>query len=173
MQALEHKKFSIMARYTMLKKFVNLKWLLLSLIVIAADQLSKYVVAVQVMLNEERRITSFFNIFLIHNYGGAFSFLNNPAGGQAWLFSGLAIGISVGMVLWMLFSSSGQNFLLMTLSLIIGGAVGNLIDRLQYGYVVDFLDFHLNNFHWPTFNAADTAISLGAFFLLLIFLKKT
>jgi signal peptidase II len=98
----------------------------------------------------------------MHNYGAAFSFLNNQGGVQIWLFAGLALVVGVFITVWMLRLTVEKKMLGIALSFVLGGAVGNLIDRVLYGYVVDFIDVHVGAWHWPAFNVADSAICLGA-----------
>jgi signal peptidase II len=120
----------------------------------------------QFNLGDSRPITGFFNLVRAHNPGAAFSFLAQADGWQRWLFTGLGIGASALMV-WMLRAHPGQKLFGFAIACILGGAVGNVIDRLVHGYVVDFLDVHWAGWHFPAFNAADSAITLGAACLLL------
>jgi signal peptidase II len=138
-----------------------LPWLGVASIVILIDQLTKITVAKLFVYGEEKFITSFFNLVLAYNKGAAFGFLNNQPGWQRYFFTAVAV-IAVGAILYMLKKHSGQRLFCWSLALIMGGAVGNAIDRLLYGHVIDFLDFHLKGQHFPVFNVADIAISLGA-----------
>jgi signal peptidase II len=138
-------------------------WLGIAAIVILADQLSKIVIAkVFNHEGEAKVITSFFNLVLAYNKGAAFSFLQNESGWQRYFFT--AIGIAaVVYILYLLSRHSGQRLFCWALALIMGGAVGNVIDRIAYGHVIDFLDFHFRSFgHFPAFNIADSAITVGA-----------
>ena len=108
---------------------------------------------------------------MVYNQGAAFSFLANSGGWQRWFFSGLAMVVSLGII-WMLHKNSGQRLFCWALTLILGGAVGNLIDRLLYGHVIDFLDFHIGTLHWPAFNVADSAITVGAALFVLDELRR-
>jgi signal peptidase II len=138
-----------------------LPWLGVAAIVILIDQLTKITILKLFVYAEEKAITSFFNLVLAFNKGAAFGFLNNQPGWQRYFFTAVAV-IAVGAILYMLKKHSGQRLFCWALALIMGGAIGNAIDRLLYGHVVDFLDFHLKGQHFPAFNVADMAISLGA-----------
>jgi len=142
-------------------------WLGIAFIVILLDQISKITVTRLFELGEEKVITSFFNLTLAWNRGAAFSFLSNQGGWQRYFFTAIAIG-AVAFILYMLRRHAGQRLFCWSLALIMGGALGNVIDRLMYGHVVDFLDFHLAGWgHFPAFNIADSAITIGA--ILFIF----
>jgi signal peptidase II len=142
-------------------------WLGIAFIVILLDQLSKITVVKLFELGEDKVVTSFFNLTLAYNRGAAFSFLSNQGGWQRYFFT--AIGIAaVGFIVYLLRRYAGQRMFCWALALIMGGAIGNVIDRLVYGHVIDFLDFHLAGWgHFPAFNIADTAITIGA--MLFIF----
>jgi signal peptidase II len=137
-------------------------WLGIAAIVILCDQLSKIAITKMFSLGDERPVTSFFNLVLAFNRGAAFSFLGNQSGWQRYFFS--AIGVAaVVFIIHQLRRHSGQRMYCWALALIMGGAIGNVIDRLMYGHVIDFLDFHHASFgHFPAFNVADSAITLGA-----------
>jgi signal peptidase II len=141
-------------------------WLLLAALVVAADQASKFAVLAHFHLGEQAPLSSFFNLTLVYNPGASFGLLANMGGWQRWLFTALALGIClwIGIMLWKTPRQRLQNT---ALALIMGGALGNVIDRLVHGAVVDFLDFHLENWHWPAFNLADSGITLGAVLLVL------
>jgi signal peptidase II len=141
-------------------------WLLLALLIVIADQFTKVLIVGNYSLGEGTRVTSFFNIVRVHNTGAAFSFLANAGGWQRWFFTGLGV-VAVIFIVWMLRSHPGQRLFAFALSCILGGAVGNVIDRLWHGYVVDFLDFHYASIHFPAFNVADSTISVGAACLIL------
>jgi len=142
-------------------------WLGIAFIVILFDQLSKITIARLFELGEDKVVTSFFNLTLAYNRGAAFSFLSNQGGWQRYFFTAIALG-AVAFILYMLRRHAGQRMFCWSLALIMGGALGNLIDRLVYGHVIDFLDFHLDGWgHFPAFNIADSAITLGA--ILFIF----
>jgi signal peptidase II len=143
-----------------------LPWLGLALILLIADQFTKVLVMGYYKLGDSTTVTSFFNIVRAHNTGAAFSFLSNAAGWQRWLFT--AIGIAAALlILWMLKSHAGQKLFAFAMACILGGALGNVIDRMLHGYVVDFLDFHWAGWHFPAFNVADSAITVGAICLIL------
>ena len=144
-----------------------LPWLGLALIIVIADQFTKVLIMGYYRLGDSTYVTSFFNIVRAHNTGAAFSFLAGAGGWQRWFFT--AIGVAAaGFILWMLRSHGGQKLFSFSLACILGGAVGNVVDRLLYGYVVDFLQFHWrSNWYFPAFNVADAAITAGAIGLVL------
>lgn len=143
-----------------------LPWLGLSLILLIADQFTKVLILGYYQLGDATYVTSFFNVVRVHNTGAAFSFLASASGWQRWFFT--AIGIAAALfILWMLKSHAGQKLFSFALACILGGAVGNVIDRTLHGYVVDFLDFHYAGWHFPAFNVADSAITIGAICLVL------
>jgi signal peptidase II len=137
------------------------RWLAVALVVILLDQLSKAAISSHFNFNESLAVTPFFNLVLAHNMGAAFSFLNDAGGIQRWLFIAIAIVASVWIV-WLLRKHQSQKLFCFALAFILGGALGNLIDRIAYGYVVDFLDFHWGSYHFAAFNLADSAITCGA-----------
>lgn len=141
------------------------RWLALAGAVILFDQLSKLSVLARFVPGERLEITPFFNLILTYNPGAAFSFLAGAGGWQKWFFTALALGVS-GWIISMLRQHAGERLLATALSLIMGGALGNVIDRFAYGAVVDFLDFYAGTWHWPAFNVADSAICLGAALML-------
>ena len=143
-----------------------LKWLWLSLLTIVLDQASKLAIDKSMQLYESIPLTSYFNLTYVHNTGAAFSFLSEAGGWQRWFFAALAIGISAILGAWLARLQQHETLLAAALALILGGAVGNLIDRLAYGYVIDFLDVYYRNWHWPAFNIADSAITLGVVLML-------
>jgi len=147
------------------------RWLALSALVIVLDRLSKAWITSHFAFGESFTVLGIFNLVLAHNTGAAFSFLNDAGGIQRWLFSIIAIAAS-GWIIWLLRKHSAQLLFAAALSMILGGALGNLIDRLMYGYVVDFLDFHWGIYHFPAFNLADSAITCGAFLLILDSFKE-
>ena len=141
------------------------RWLAIAAIVIVLDQLSKAAINSHFVYGEVLAITSFFNLVLAHNNGAAFSFLSDAGGLQRWLFSFIAVAASVWIV-WLLRKHSSEKLFSFALAFILGGALGNLIDRTAYGYVVDFLDFHWAGYHFAAFNLADSAITCGAALLI-------
>ncbi len=145
-------------------------WLLTATLVVALDQLSKWLITQDLPLDASRRITGFFNLVHIENPGAAFSFLAAAAGWQRWLFTALGLGASA-LIVWLLFRHRGKTLFSLALALILGGALGNVADRLIWGHVTDFLDFYVTiggrQWHWPAFNLADSSIFVGAVLLLL------
>ena len=142
-----------------------MRWLGLGALVVVLDQWSKAAVSSHFVLGESMAVTSFFNMVLAHNQGAAFSMLNDAGGWQRWLFSAIAVVASV-WIAFLLHRHKQQKLFCFALALILGGALGNLIDRIIHGYVVDFLDFYWNTSHFPAFNLADSAITCGAALLL-------
>ena len=136
-------------------------WLGLALIILLVDQFTKTLVVGYYQLGDSTRLTSFFNLVRAHNTGAAFSFLAGAGGWQRWFFT--AIGVAAALfITWLLRQHEGQKLFAFALACILGGAIGNVIDRVMYGYVIDFLDFHYAGSHFPAFNVADSAISIGA-----------
>ncbi len=138
-----------------------LRWLWLSLIVIVLDQVSKQWFEANFMLYEQMNVLPFFNLTLTYNHGAAFSFLSDQSGWQRWFLSAVSAGVSIVLILWLRSIKQHERITALSLSLIIGGAVGNLIDRMLSGHVIDFLDFYIGQHHWPAFNVADSAITIG------------
>ena len=141
-------------------------WLGLALLVLLADQFTKILIIGSFTLGDSTPVTSFFNLVRAHNSGAAFSFLAHAGGWQRWFFTGLGSAAALLMV-WLLKKHAGQKLFGFAIACVLGGAVGNVMDRVLYGYVVDFLDFHYAGIHFPAFNLADSAISLGAACLIL------
>ncbi len=157
-----------------MRDFTMLKWLWLSLLALVLDQASKLFIDSSMQLYQSIPVIPFFNLTYVHNTGAAFSFLSEAGGWQRWFFAGLAFVISVVIAIWLSRLQKHETLLAVALSLILGGAVGNLIDRLAYGYVIDFLDVYYGAKHWPAFNIADSSITLGvALMLIESFLGKT
>jgi len=146
-------------------------WLGVAVVVVLLDQLSKITMTRLLAYGQSETINSFFNLVMVYNQGAAFSFLANSGGWQRWFFSALALAVSI-FIVWMLNRNASQRMFCWSLSLILGGAVGNLIDRLVYGHVIDFLDFHIYGWHWPAFNIADSAITVGAALFVLDELRR-
>ena len=143
-------------------------WLLLSALVVVADQLSKAYITRHFLEFEFTRILAVLDITRMHNVGAAFSFLASASGWQRWVFIGLAIVVSVGITIWLIRLPRGVHALLAGgLALVLGGALGNVIDRIRLGYVIDFIHFHWDRAYFPAFNVADSAITVGAAFLVL------
>ncbi|WP_447529931.1 MULTISPECIES: signal peptidase II [unclassified Vreelandella] len=143
-----------------------LRWLWLAVAVIALDLASKYAMSHLLDYNQPLRVLPFFDLRLMHNFGAAFSFLANHPGWQRWFFALIAVGASVGLTIWLSRIRRDERLLAVALPLIIGGALGNLYDRLIHGYVVDFLSFHVAGWYYPAFNVADMGIVIGAALLI-------
>ncbi|WP_027995651.1 signal peptidase II [Simplicispira psychrophila] len=141
-------------------------WLGWALVILIADQVTKTLILNRYQLGDATTLTSFFNIVRAHNTGAAFSFLAQAGGWQRWLFTGFGV-VAALFMLWQLRAHPGQKLFSFSLASILGGAVGNVVDRLMHGYVVDFLDFHWAGSHFPAFNVADAAITVGAVCLIL------
>lgn len=150
-----------------------MRWLWLAMLIVIVDQGTKMLAEQLLMIHEPVAVLPSFNLFLTYNTGAAFSFLRGAGGWQRWLFAGLSTAVSVFIIVWLRRIPSEQKWFACALSLVLGGAVGNLIDRLfrTDGGVVDFIDIYYASWHWPAFNIADSAISVGAVMLLLSALK--
>ncbi len=146
-------------------------WLGIAIAVVLMDQVSKITMTRLLVYGQSEVVNPFFNLVMVYNQGAAFSFLANSGGWQRWFFSALALAVSISII-WMLNRNASQRMFCWSLSLILGGAVGNLIDRLAYGHVIDFLDVHVGNWHWPAFNVADSAITIGAALFVLDELRR-
>jgi len=142
----------------------TVSWLLLSALIIVLDQVTKFAVVRSFVASQPVEVTSFFNLVLVYNPGAAFSFLADGAGWQRGLFVAIAVVASV-WITYLLHRYPHQRLFALALALILAGAVGNLIDRMHVGAVIDFLDFHAFGYHWPAFNVADSAITCGAVLL--------
>jgi signal peptidase II len=141
-------------------------WLGLALLVVVLDQLSKTLILGAFQLGDSRTITSWFNLVRVHNTGAAFSFLAGAAGWQRWFFVALGT-LASGFIVWMLKKHPEQKLFCFAVTMIMGGAIGNVVDRLIHGYVVDFIQVHYGGWYFPSFNLADSAITLGAICLIL------
>lgn len=141
-------------------------WLGVAAVVIVLDQVTKAMILSAFQLGDARRVTAFFDIVRAHNRGAAFSFLNDASGWQRWFFIGLGIA-AAAFIVWLLARHGGQRLFGWALALILGGAVGNVVDRLLHGYVVDFIQVHWGGAYFPAFNVADSAITVGASLLIL------
>ena len=146
-------------------------WLGLATAVVVLDQLSKVLVTGALQLGDSHRVTSWLNMVRWHNAGAAFSFLHDAAGWQRWMFIGLG-AVAAVVIVWMLTRHRAQRLFCAALSLILGGALGNVIDRVLHGYVVDFIQVHYGSAAFPSFNLADSAITLGATLLVLDELRR-
>ncbi|WP_394166678.1 signal peptidase II [Neptunomonas phycophila] len=159
---------------TMNKRTGSLSWLWLTAVVIALDLGTKYIADTTLNYGDPHSILSVLDMTLLYNTGAAFSFLAQAAGWQRWLFVLIAIAVSIMLTVWLKRTDKAQWWLGMGLALILGGAIGNLYDRIVQGYVVDFISVHYNAYYFPAFNLADTAITIGAALLIIdmIFLEK-
>lgn len=149
------------------------KWLTLSFAIIIFDQITKYYAAQELVLYQAVPVFPGFNLTLMHNTGAAFSFLSQAGGWQRWFFAAMAAAVSIAIVIWMYGLPSNRRWLLVALAFVLGGALGNLWDRVILGYVIDFIDVSLTFLPWrifnpwPTFNIADSAITIGAIMLII------
>lgn len=150
-----------------------LKWLGLSGLIIVLDQFTKVVMSNWLELYQTVAVMPYFNFTLAHNSGAAFSFLAGAGGWQRWFFIVLALVVSAVLVVWLSRLKAAAKMEAIAISLIIGGAIGNVLDRFFHGYVIDFIDVYVGSYHWPAFNIADTAICIGAILLVLDSFKKT
>lgn len=139
-----------------------LKWLWLSALVVVLDQLTKWFAEIMLVAHEPLPVLSFFNLTLMYNPGAAFSFLADAGGWQRWFFLILSVVVSSILIIWVSRLKRHEIRLAVALALIIGGAIGNLIDRILYGHVIDFIQLYYEGWYWPAFNIADSAITVGA-----------
>ena len=144
-----------------------LKWTWLSVVMIILDQITKQLASASLNYAEPVAVMPLFNLTLVHNTGAAFSFLAQAGGWQRWFFAVIAVVVSAGILFWLKKLGQDKRWEALGLVLVLGGAVGNLIDRVVYGYVVDFLDFYYGAYHWPAFNVADISIFIGAAILII------
>lgn len=143
------------------------KWLAIAALVIVIDQAAKFWAEAALDLHQALPVIPFFNLTLAYNEGAAFSFLSEAGGWQRWFFTGLALLVSVVIVTWLKRLPAGDRLTAWSLSLVLGGALGNVIDRIFRGHVIDFLDVYYQQWHWPAFNVADSAIFIGVSLMLL------
>lgn len=143
------------------------RWYALALLIVLLDQLSKFWVTANLTYGDPVVLTSFFNFTLLHNPGAAFSFLSDASGWQRWFFTIVAVVVSLVLVVWLARVSRAKPLESLALALVLGGAIGNVYDRIALGYVVDFIVVHYREYHFPAFNIADSAISVGAFLLII------
>ena len=141
-------------------------WLALAALLVLLDQFTKVLIVGSLQLGDGFAVTSFFNIVRVHNTGAAFSFLAQAGGWQRWFFTGLGLA-AAAFIVWLLHRHPGQRLFGFAMAYVLGGALGNVIDRVLYGHVIDFLDFHALGLHFPAFNVADSAITIGAACLIL------
>ena len=149
-----------------------LKWLWITALVLVLDQITKWIANTSMSLYQTIEVMPYFNFTLAYNFGAAFSFLADAGGWQRWFFTGLAAVFSVVIFVWITRLKPSAKLEAISLSLILGGAIGNLIDRLIFGYVIDFIDVYYQSYHWPAFNIADSAICVGAVLLILDSFRK-
>ena len=142
-------------------------WIWLSLLVIVLDQATKYLAETLLVMHQPVPVTPSFNLMLTYNTGAAFSFLADADGWQRWFFLGLGALVSMGLVIWLTRLKSQEKWLAVALALILGGAIGNLIDRAWLGQVIDFIQLYYDRWYWPAFNIADSAITVGAVLLVV------
>jgi len=151
---------------------VGLRWLLLSLVIVVADQLTKAMATAELVLHKPVAVVpGLFNWTLAHNYGVAFSIFNDGPGWQRYGLSAFALAVSAVFTVWLLRLPRHERWSAAGLALVVGGAVGNVIDRLRLGYVVDFIEVYWRDWHWPAFNLADSAICVGAAVLVIASLR--
>jgi len=156
-----------MARHTFIRNTTSYwLWLGLAVVVLLLDQFTKVLIVSSYQLGEGFPVTGFFNIVRVHNQGAAFSFLASAGGWQRWFFTALGL-VAASVMVWMLKKHPGQKLFGFAIACILGGAIGNVLDRVLYGYVIDFLDFYHAGIHFPAFNVADSGITLGAACLIL------
>ncbi|MFQ3342295.1 signal peptidase II [Porticoccus sp. Uisw_050_02] len=142
------------------------RWYVVAIVLLIADQLAKYTITQNFLYGEYINIFPGLDFTLVHNTGAAFSFLSDAGGWQRWLFLIISLAASIVLIVWLYRLKASQFFLSTSLALILGGALGNLYDRIFLGYVIDFIDFYYGIYHWPVFNIADASITLGAVFLI-------
>ena len=144
-----------------------IKWLAISVVIIILDQVTKYYASQELVLYQAVPVFPGFNLTLMHNTGAAFSFLSQAGGWQRWFFIGLASMISIAIIIWMSSLTASQRWLSVALAFVLGGALGNLWDRINLGYVIDFIEVYFDKYYWPAFNVADSAITIGAIMLII------
>ena len=144
-----------------------LKWIWLAVVVVILDQLTKYIASTSLVLYKPVAVMPMFNWTLMHNTGAAFSFLHDAGGWQRWFFAVLAIIVSIVIVLWIKRLNQHEKWQAAALALILGGAIGNVVDRVWLGYVVDFIQVYYQQWYWPAFNIADSAISIGVVMIII------
>lgn len=157
----------------MKKNKTALPWVMLSVFIIALDQWSKYVVVTHLTEASVVRVLPFLNFILSFNAGSAFGFLNDQPGWQIYFLSIISVAVSLILVVWLFRIARSAWLLALPISLVLGGALGNLIDRIRFGYVIDFIDFHVKNWHYATFNVADSFVCVGAVCLILQLLHES
>lgn len=160
-----------MSKYKKISTEGSLAWFGLAALILIIDQLTKLLAKQNLFENVPVALTGFLNLTLVHNPGAAFSFLAQAGGWQRWAF--IAIGtIAALYICWMILKNPQQKLFALGMSLILSGAIGNVLDRIFYGYVIDFIDFYYATWHWPAFNVADSSITLGVIFLITDEIKR-
>lgn len=149
------------------KSSSSLRWLWITFVFLVIDQVTKQWVANSFNLYESVKVLPFFSITYVHNLGAAFSFLADQGGWQRWFFTAIAFIASIVFSVWLKRTPASQKLLAIALACMLSGALGNLIDRLLFGYVIDFLDFYIGTYRWPAFNVADSMIFIGAIFMII------
>ena len=144
-----------------------LKWIWLAIIIVVIDQITKYIASTSLEMYQPVAVMPMFNWTLMHNTGAAFSFLADAGGWQRWFFAVIAVVVSVVIVLWIKRLEQHEKWQAIALALILGGAIGNVIDRISLGYVVDFIQIYYQQWFWPAFNIADSAISIGVVMIII------
>ena len=144
-----------------------LKWLWLAVIVIVLDQITKQIAATTLEMYQPVAVIPMFNWTLMHNTGAAFSFLSDESGWQRWFFTAIAFTGRVVLIAWTSKLKADEKWQAIAFTLVLGGAIGNVIDRINYGYVIDFIDVYYQDYHWPAFNVADSAIFIGVVILII------
>lgn len=142
-------------------------WLWIVLLILFADQATKILADTLLVYRQPVPLLPMFNLTLVYNTGAAFSFLSDAGGWQRWFFMLLSFGVSIALVIWLQKLASHEKLQTVSIAMILGGAIGNLIDRSIYGHVIDFIDVYYQNHHWPAFNIADSAISVGVTLLII------
>lgn len=156
-----------------MKYSYNLRWLILALFIFVLDQSSKWIACQYLALYHSVNVLPFFSLYLTHNTGAAFSFLSDANGWQRWFFSVFAGLVGVFIIMWLYRLPRHHSLMAIALALILGGALGNVWDRLFLGYVIDFLLLHWHQFQWPVFNIADSAICIGAVLLFFCLCRRS
>lgn len=154
------------------RRWPMLRWLWLAALVVALDLTTKAMASAWLSYAQPVPVMPMFNLTLLHNTGAAFSFLANESGWQRWIFISLALAVSVFLVRWLATLRAGETWLAVALVLILGGALGNVYDRVVHGYVVDFIHLYWGQYHFPAFNIADMAITIGAVMLIIDMFRK-
>ncbi len=162
-----------MAKKSSQKEKKAWSWLFLSALIIILDQFTKYLAVYYLSFGQPVRLLPFFNLMLNFNKGAAFSFLGAESGWQVYFFAGISLIVAIFLIVWLGRIKRSDRLLAAGIGLIIGGALGNFIDRVRLGYVIDFFDFHVKNWHYATFNLADSAICIGAVLLILRMMRRS